>query len=73
MPYVHGILDLITSIAKKLTLDFAPYIPLIQKAIRRNKIPYEKFDDQVEHITKINPISLFQYNMEQSAYEEQRE
>lgn len=27
--YVQGILDLISNIAEKLTLDFAPYIPLV--------------------------------------------
>jgi len=45
----------------------------VQKAIRRNKLQYDKFDYQVELITKINPISLFQANMEQSIMEEQKE
>jgi hypothetical protein len=58
--YVQGILDLVSNIAERLTLDFAPYIPLIQKAIRRNKLSYERFDLTVEGITKINPINLFQ-------------
>lgn len=58
--YVTQILELITNIAEKLTIDFAPYIPLIQKAIRRNKLSFERFDVQVEIITKINPINLFQ-------------
>lgn len=71
--YVRGILDLLTSIAEKMTLDFAPYIPLIQKAIRRNKLIYEKFDNQVEFITKINPILLFKENMDNALYEEQQE
>jgi len=73
LPYVQGILDLITNIAEKLTLDFAPYIPLVQKAIKRNKLPYERFEFQLEVITKINPISLFQANMDQSMMEEQKE
>jgi hypothetical protein len=60
MPYVIQILDLITNIARKLTIDFAPYIPLIQKAIRRNKVVYDHFDKEVEKITMINPISLFE-------------
>jgi serine/threonine-protein kinase mTOR len=60
IPYVTQILELITNIAEKLTIDFAPYIPLIQKAIRRNKLTFERFDVQVEIITKINPINLFQ-------------
>ena len=64
---------MITNIAEKLTIDFAPYIPLIQKAIRRNKLTFERFDVQVEIITKINPINLFQQNMENSLLEEQRE
>jgi len=34
--------------AAKLTIDFAPYISLIQKAIRRNKLNFEEFDVQVE-------------------------
>jgi hypothetical protein len=72
-PYVMGILDLISNFAEKLTLDFAPYIPLVQKAIRRNKLQYERFDHQVELIAKINPISLFQANMEASILDEQRE
>lgn len=70
--YVQQILDLITNIAEKLTIDFAPYIPLIQKTMRRNKLNFERFDFQVEQITKLNPISLFQKNMEISAMEEQQ-
>ena len=42
--YVQKILDLISNIAERLTLDFAPYIPLVQKAIRRNKLSYDRFD-----------------------------
>jgi hypothetical protein len=45
LPYVLGILDLITNIAERLTLDFAPYIPLVQKAIKRNKLQYDKFEN----------------------------
>lgn len=71
--YVQGILDLITSIAEKLTLDFAPYIPLVQKAIRRNKLSYDRFDEKVERIITINPITLFVENMEASILEEQKE
>lgn len=72
-PYVQTILELLTNLAERLTLDFAPYIPLVQKALKRNKLACEKFDAQAHYITKINPIGLFQANMEQSLLEEQKE
>jgi hypothetical protein len=71
--YVQTILDLLTNLAERLTLDFAPYIPLVQKALKRNKLACDKFDAQAHYITKINPIGLFQANMEQSVLEEQKE
>lgn len=64
---------MITAIAEKLTLDFAPYIPLVQKAIRRNKLSYDRFDEKVERIITINPITLFVENMETSILEEQKD
>lgn len=71
--FVQAILELLSSMAERLTLDFAPYIPLVQKAIRRNKLAYERFDFQVEAIAKINPIQLFQQNMELALIEDQKE
>ena len=38
-------MKLITSIAGKLSVDFAPYVPLIQKALKRNKLQFDQFED----------------------------
>jgi len=50
-------------LAGKLLIDFAPYISLIQKAIKRNKLFYEEFDIKVEEITRLNPIDIFYNNL----------
>ena len=71
--FVQEILYLFTSIGRKLNIDFAPYIPLIQKAIKRNKLTFEAFDDQVEQITKTNPITLFYDNLVRSIQKEEEE
>jgi len=46
--YVNEILKLFCQIAQRLEIDFAPYIQLIQKAIKRNRLQSEAFDRTVE-------------------------
>lgn len=63
----------------KLTSDFVPYIGLIQKAFKRNRLMEKSvnFDNGVKKITKLNPIEQFQHHLEtpplQQIYEEQNE
>jgi len=63
---VDEILMSFCKIALKLTSDFAPYISLIQKAIRRNKLQDRcaQFDMAIKTITKNDPIEMFQSNLE---------
>ena len=63
---VDEILMSFVKIALKLNSDFAPYISLIQKAIRRNKVQDRcaQFDLAIKTITKNDPIETFQQNLE---------
>lgn len=55
-------------IAQGLTSDFAPYISLINKALKRNRLEdfSKAFDQQVMSITKMDPIEAFELNLEKS-------
>lgn len=52
-------------IAVELTSDFAPYISLIQKALRRNRLEEmsRAFENEVLAITKMDAIEQFKYNL----------
>ena len=63
---VEEIIRSFCEIAVKLNSDFAPYISLIQKAIRRNKLQdkSEAFESAIKVVTKNDPIEQFQQNLE---------
>lgn len=58
-----NIVDLFCGIAKVLNIDFAPFIPLILEQFKRNKRVSEKFNSQIEDITKIDLVDLFKKNL----------
>lgn len=55
-----------STIAEKLQSDFAPYVLLIQKSIRRNNLQDKSrlFDERIIKITKQNPIDRFKEHLE---------
>ena len=55
---IEEIIRSFCEIAVKLSTDFAPYISLIQKAIRRNKLQEkcEAFESAIKVVTKTDPI-----------------
>lgn len=63
---VEEIIRSFCEIAKQLSSDFAPYIALIQKAIRRNKLQDKcaAFESVIKVVTKNDPIEQFQVNLE---------
>ena len=63
---VEEIIRSFCEIAVQLSSDFAPYISLIQKAIRRNKLQDKciAFESAIKVVTKNDPIEQFQVNLE---------
>lgn len=63
---VEEIIRSFCEIAVQLSSDFAPYISLIQKAIRRNKLQDKcaGFESAIKVVTKNDPIEQFQVNLE---------
>lgn len=63
---IEEIIRTFCEIAVKLNNDFAPYISLIQKAIRRNKLQdkCEAFECAIKVVTKNDPIEQFQENLD---------
>jgi hypothetical protein len=47
-----------------LTTDFAPFIPLIQKSIKRLKLNSDEFELMVEKVLNHDPIEVFLNNLE---------
>lgn len=64
-------MDSFSIIARRLQTDFAPYIQLIQKAIRRNRLQdkCQKLDDAILRITLQDPIDRFKENLESQAFD----
>ena len=62
-----SIVDLFCHMARRLNIDFAPFIPMIQESFKRCKRPSAEFSLQVEGITKINLVDLFKQNLENNA------
>jgi hypothetical protein len=58
------IVDLFSEIARKLRIDFAPFIPLVLEQFKRNSRLSAEFNLEVERITKIDMIDLFKRNLE---------
>ena len=57
-------MHLFCEIARKLNIDFAPFIPLILEQFKRNKRSSAEFNGEVEKITKIDLVDLFKTNLE---------
>jgi hypothetical protein len=62
---IGAIIHSFITIAEELTSDFAPYISLIQKALRRNRLEdlSKAFEVEVLSITKMDAIEQFKYNL----------
>jgi hypothetical protein len=58
------IVHLFCEIARKLSIDFAPFIPLILEQFKRNRRYSAEFNGEVEKITKIDLVDLFKTNLE---------
>ena len=58
---IDDIINSLSTIAMKLQSDFAPYIALIQKSIRRNHLQPKcmQFEDAIFKITKQDPVDRF--------------
>ena len=60
----RAIVRLFCVIAKRLKVDFAPFIPLVLEQFKRHKRPSAEFNQEVERMTKIDLIDLFKRNLE---------
>jgi hypothetical protein len=63
---IGTIINSFITIAQGLTSDFAPYISLINKALKRNRLEdlSKAFDQEVMSITKMDAIEAFRYNLD---------
>lgn len=63
---IDEIIKTFCKINDKLRSDFVPYVSLIQKAFKRNRLQEKslEFDRTVQTITKQDPIEQFQKNLE---------
>ena len=64
LEYVRAIVTVFKEMAVNAGVDFAPYLPLIQKAMRRIKVADEEYDELVERILCQNQIEFFIESLE---------
>ena len=59
-----NVVKLFCAMAKRLNIDFAPFIPLVLEQFKKNKKNSEEFNQEVEKIVKLDLIDHFKNHLE---------